>query len=73
MDKESIGKPPIKKSSIFKPDRSYIKNAMEEYKRRGGRIDKIKPSNGFYSDMTVDENLLTEPGTSKQATHIRNR
>ena len=50
---------PATKSTSFKPDKNYIKNAMEEYERRGGKISKLESGSSFYSDMTTAADRLS--------------
>lgn len=50
------------KRTTFKPDRKYIEKAMEEYKNRGGRIEK-KNSNGRYNNDEMPEAKLFSENT----------
>jgi hypothetical protein len=53
MNKWKSERSPQKKSVPFKPSKKFIKNAVEEYLNRGGRITKLNTGNSYYSTMPV--------------------
>jgi len=72
MESSKNRKLPAMPSSHFRPDRTYINNAMEEYMKMGGRISKLESGSSYYSDMKTDRNLLSKPGPFLDETHVRN-
>ncbi len=60
MEKDKIVRFPKKKRTSFQPDRNYIKNAMEEYKNRGGRIEKQHSNGSYYNNVIPEANLFTD-------------
>ena len=51
---------PQKKGTSFRPDRKFIKNAMEEYKNRGGRIEKQYSNGSYDNDVMPEATLFSE-------------
>ncbi len=50
-----------KKLIHYNPDRNYIKNAVEEFESRGGRINRLSTGNSFDKKMMFNADMDMEP------------
>jgi len=49
MEKQKNEKDSRKKAASFKPNKKFVKNAMEEYLKRGGTITNVVKKGGYYN------------------------